>query len=67
MERFGQQIYDSLTPSMVAAVERENQGNEVEVEEQEMSNKFNVPATSNKVTIPSDEIVDRGVVDFTKN
>jgi hypothetical protein len=27
MERFGQQIYDSLTPSMVAAVERENQAN----------------------------------------
>jgi hypothetical protein len=27
MERFGQQVYDSLTPSMVAAVERENQAN----------------------------------------
>ena len=27
LQRFGQQVYDSLTPSMVAAVERENQAN----------------------------------------
>lgn len=53
MERFGEEVYNSLTPSMVAAINRENQGNEVEVDEQSISNKFNVPATSNKVTIPS--------------
>jgi hypothetical protein len=37
LQRFGQQVYDSLTPSMVAAVERENQanaGNEEEMGEQ---------------------------------
>jgi len=30
MERFGQQVYDSLTPSMVRAVEQENQANQEE-------------------------------------
>lgn len=29
-QRFGQEVYDSLTPSMVRAIERENQGNEEE-------------------------------------
>lgn len=29
-ERFGEEVYNSLTPSMVAAIARENQGNEEE-------------------------------------
>jgi hypothetical protein len=50
MERFGQQIYDSLTPSMVAAVERENQanavGNEEEMGEQVVAKTTTVAPTT---------------------
>jgi hypothetical protein len=33
MERFGEQVYNSLTPSMVRAVEQENQANQGNEEE----------------------------------
>jgi hypothetical protein len=55
MQRFGQQVYDSLTPSMVAAINRENQavpenqGDEEEVEEQVVAKNATVALPTMKI------------------
>ena len=55
LQRFGQQVYDSLTPSMVAAINRENQavpenqGDEEEVEEQVVAKNATVALPTMKI------------------
>lgn len=60
MERFGEQVYNSLTPSMIRAVEQQNQVDDEEVEVQEQ-----VPAKPAAVVLPTTKIDNwKGFVDY---